>query len=384
MLDAPAYNSQMVTEWLTQKFGLYSHTASKYWESDADIKPPNKTLQQCPDIAKQLIHSELGQNFHVIMGCGRNKFLPKTTTDEEGGLGHRLDNKNLIEEWKEIKEKDQKKHEYIWNRKQLMEVKNDTDYLFGLFDNDMCKYNVDRDPEMDPTLEEMTEAAIKRLQKSEKGYFLFVEGGMIDQAHHDNKAGKALDETAEFSKAIRKAVEMTNEQDTLIVVTADHSHTMVIGSYPKRGSDVLGLSNIYDLFKFKEIIPILTYANGPGQEHTVNGSIYDYSKDNIDMNYKYPVTYKTTQETHGGDDVLIYARGPWAHLFGGVMEQNAIPHLMAYASCVGDKSTACKDGATSTGNGVLPNPKTFEVITCLQLLLTVIYCKQYINIFYEL
>lgn len=46
-------------------------------------------------------------------------------------------------------------------------------------------------------------------------------------------------------------------------------------------------------------------------------------------------------ETHGGDDVAIFAHGPWAQLFTGVNEQNMIPHMMAYASCVGYGKTAC-------------------------------------------
>lgn len=139
----------------------------------------------------------------------------------------------------------------------------------------MCKYNVDRDPEMDPTLEEMTEAAIKILSKGPKGYFLFVEGGMIDQAHHFNMAGKALDETAEFSKAIKKASELTNEKDTLIVVTADHAHTMNIGGYPKRGANILELANFTDVFPMGGPVPILSYANGPAFKVMSNGSMYN-------------------------------------------------------------------------------------------------------------
>lgn len=47
-------------------------------------------------------------------------------------------------------------------------------------------------------------------------------------------------------------------------------------------------------------------------------------------------------ETHGGEDVAIYARGPYSHLFSAVLEQNCIPHFMAFASCIGyDGLTAC-------------------------------------------
>ncbi|XP_044759337.1 membrane-bound alkaline phosphatase-like isoform X2 [Coccinella septempunctata] len=349
--------------------GLFSHTAHKDWESDADLVKHKKDPAHCPDIGRQLIESKVGSNFHVIMGGGRNKLLPKEVTDDEGKAGKRLDGRNLIEEWKKKKMEEEKKFEYIWNRKQLMELNETTDYLLGLFENDMCKYHVDRDPEMDPTLEEMTEAAIKLLSKSPNGYFLFVEGGMIDQAHHFNLAGKALDETVEFSKAIRRATQLTNEKDTLIVVTADHAHTMIIGGYPKRGENILSLTNFTDVFPMGGPVPVLSYANGPGYKMTNNGTLYNFTADKIDMDYKYPVLYKTVVETHGGDDVLIYARGPWSHLFQGVMEQNAIPHLMAYASCVGSKSTACKDGFTPNSSIRIPG-SIMTIITTQFLILS--------------
>ena len=57
--------------------------------------------------------------------------------------------------------------------------------------------------------------------------------------------------------------------------------------------------------------------------------------------YKYPSMVPLTSETHGGDDVAIFARGPYAHLFTGVLEQNTLPHFMAFASCIGDGLSAC-------------------------------------------
>lgn len=62
-----------------------------------------------------------------------------------------------------------------------------------------------------------------------------------------------------------------------------------------------------------------------------------------DMNFKRPGLAPLESETHGGDDVGIFARGPWSHLFTGVNEQNIIPHIMAYASCVGDGITVCDE-----------------------------------------
>lgn len=59
-------------------------------------------------------------------------------------------------------------------------------------------------------------------------------------AHHEGRAKFALEETYQFDLAISAALELTDRQDTLIVVTADHAHTMSINGYPIRGNPILG------------------------------------------------------------------------------------------------------------------------------------------------
>ncbi|CAH1108438.1 unnamed protein product [Psylliodes chrysocephalus] len=313
--------------------GVYAHTAYRHWESDSDVLDSHLNPKVCVDIATQLILGKTGQNLHVILGGGRKKFIPKYSSDEEGRPGDRSDEINLISEWIGQKAEMGVKSEYVSNRSQLLKVKNDTEYLLGLFANNHMQYNLDRDNTTEPSLQEMTEAAIKLLKKGPNGYFLFVEGGKIDKGHHATTPRKALDETAEFSKAIQKAVEMTDEEDTLIVVTADHSHTMSFSGHAKRGTDVFGYAGIADDNNF---YTILSYANGPGFRHgkkNKNRYVPSIHKLN-DKDTKWPATAPLHSETHGADDVSIYARGPWAHLFAGVLEQNIIPHIMATAACV--------------------------------------------------
>lgn len=105
--------------------------------------------------------------------------------------------------------------------------------MLGLFDESHCKYNYEIDGISDtaPTLSEMTDKAIKILSTNKNGYFLFVEGGRIDHAHHDTFAHIALDETRQFSRTIGMAQSMVDADDTLIVVTADHGHTMTYSGY---------------------------------------------------------------------------------------------------------------------------------------------------------
>lgn len=59
------------------------------------------------------------------------------------------------------------------------------------------------------------------------------------------------------------------------------------------------------------------------------------SLDFTDPLTRYPAMVPVESETHGGDDVGVYASGPWSHLFVGNYEQNVIPVAMAYAARIG-------------------------------------------------
>src|SRR5690606_37208519 len=117
--------------------------------------------------------------------------------------------------------------------------------LLGLFEPSAMHYVHDRgeDAAGEPTLAEMTRAAIERLQRDPDGYVLLVEGALIDYAHHAGNAFRALDETIALSEAVAVADAMTSADDTLIVVTADHAHTMTFAGYPARGNPILGKAN---------------------------------------------------------------------------------------------------------------------------------------------
>jgi alkaline phosphatase len=102
----------------------------------------------------------------------------------------------------------------------------------------------------------------------------------IDHAHHSTKAQKALIETIAMDAAVATAVDMTSEDSTLIVVTADHAHVMNINGYPQRGNPILGFAGISDVDELP--YTTLTYANGPGYKHPEdNGDRYDLTNDNL-------------------------------------------------------------------------------------------------------
>lgn len=326
--------------------GLYAHTAERDWESDADVAKSQCSLeeiQRIPDMAEQLVHNEVAKKFKVIFGGGRGNLRGQNSIDEEGKRGYRLDGNDLIEEW--IRERNRTgRAKYIWNKSglQSLDYKN-LNHVLGLFEQDHCRFNLDIMNYVlkeEPTLMDMTVSAIKLLQKDRKGFFLFVEGGRIDMAHHENRAWLALEDTNEFSRTIEVARQMTDERETLIVVTSDHSHAFSYSGYAERGSDIFGLADVSDVDGLP--YPILSYGNGMGYYETFDGAKRrNMSKENVDLKYpyqRYISTVPLNSETHAGEDVGVYASGPYSHIFTGNYEQNNIPLLMAYAAKIGPYS----------------------------------------------
>jgi alkaline phosphatase len=81
----------------------------------------------------------------------------------------------------------------------------------------------------------MTKRAIELTSDNPKEFFLVIESGRIDHAHHANNAYNALNETVELSAAVQAALDLTNSEETLVTVTSDHGHVMTMSGYPKRG-----------------------------------------------------------------------------------------------------------------------------------------------------
>jgi alkaline phosphatase len=180
---------------------------------------------------------------------------------------------------------------------------------------------------------------------NKNGYFLMIEGGRIDHAHHDGNALRALRDTVALSDAVRTAVGKVNLDETLIIVTADHSHTLFIQGYPARGNNILGLvreigSNgeieaNYTVDRDKKPFTTLGYANGTGARGKDRPDLTEEMVLNPD--YKQEANIPRTSESHGGEDVAIFAIGVNAHLIRGSMEQNWIFYVMADALRLGRK-----------------------------------------------
>lgn len=207
---------------------LYAHTAERNWENDEKVKNDCGKKSGVNDIAWQLINGDIGKQFKVVMGGGKTQFLDEDFYSD----GKRRDGLDLIQEFLD----EDVNNIYVETRDDLLAVDtNKTKRLLALFNDSHLKYNLkakESKKNKQPTLTEMTQKALELLEtNNDEGYFLLVEGGRIDTAHHNNKAQLALDETAEMAEAVALARTLTDMQDTLIVVTADHSHTMSISGY---------------------------------------------------------------------------------------------------------------------------------------------------------
>ncbi|CAL8129984.1 unnamed protein product [Orchesella dallaii] len=239
----------------------YAHSANTAWENDKKVTDSGENSDLCDDTAEQLIFGDVGKRINVILGGGRNEMIPNTTLDVETNQpGHRTDGKNLIDSW--LQSKNPQTAKYVWNKEQLLSVDTKkTDHLLGLFSYSNMGYVNEAESNADPSLAEMTKVAIDILSKNPSGYFLFIEGGRIDQANHENKAQKAFLEVLGLDDAI------------LAAMTIDLQYTQMTG------------------------LPLI-------------------------------------EETHGGEDVAVYSRGPWSHLLAGVNHESYIPHVIAYAACL--------------------------------------------------
>uniref|UniRef100_A0A5F5PYQ7 Alkaline phosphatase n=1 Tax=Equus caballus TaxID=9796 RepID=A0A5F5PYQ7_HORSE len=326
--------------------GTYAHTVNRNWYSDADM-PAEALNDGCQDIATQLISN---MDIDVILGGGRKYMFPKGTPDPEypndaSQNGTRVDQRNLVQEWLAKYQGAQ----YVWNRTVLIQASQDPSvtHLMGLFEPEDMKYEAHRDLTLDPSLTEMTEAALRVLSRNPSGFYLFVEGGRIYHGHHAGTAYLALTEATMFDDAIDKASQLTSEEDTLTLVTADHSHIFSFGGYTLRGSSILGLapSKASDGKAYTSIL----YGNGPGFALS-QGSRPDVNESqSSEYSGSQQAAVPLSSETHSGEEVAVFARGPQAHLVHGVQEQTSwrTSYPSSRASSPIQPAT-CRPPATST------------------------------------
>jgi alkaline phosphatase len=342
----------------------YAHTSHRDAESAADlarlVKETGKPAGGLKDIAAQLLdfkvrpttmNGKASQGLEVVLGGGRTKFMLDSQEDPEDKTkkGEQPE-RDLIQEWTK------RGGSYVTNLQEFAALPiTKTGPVLGLFEPGYMQYDLDRTAKPtpdEPSLAEMTTTAIRILQRGPKGFFLMVEGGRIDHGLHAGNAKRALYDAMALAKAVEAARKLVGD-DTLIIVTADHSHTLTMSGYPKRGNPILGLvvgnsevgepKTEPDRALDGKPYTTLGFANGPGSICTCKKdeqgkTVCDCppradlsAVDTTANDFKQQTLVPLNSETHGGEDVVIYARGPWAHLVQGTMEENAVYWVMSKA-----------------------------------------------------
>jgi alkaline phosphatase len=160
-----------------------------------------------------------------------------------------------------------------------------------------------------------------------------------------------------FADAVQAAVDSTDPDETLIIVTADHSHVFTIAGYPKRGNPILGkVVNVGDTepAMASDGMPYTTlgYTNGRGFKdlgdetdadvgygHDIVSVRQDLtSVDTMSPGFHQEALVPKTSETHAGEDVGVHAMGPGAHLLTGTNEQSLIYHVINHSANLVEKA----------------------------------------------
>lgn len=326
-------------------------------------------LQALPTSATY--NARLRGGLDLLMGGGRRHFVPSTLRDEEGDSGSRPDGRDLRAEFQKAG------YRYVWNHTQFEALAPSSLPVLGLFERGHMEFEHDRVKDLggEPSISDMTVKAIEMLEGATRrrgqGYFLHVEAGRIDHAHHAGNAYRALTDTQALDEAIGAAARMVDLRETLIIVSADHSHVFNIAGYPMRPlqelpyrvngyapgyeqSQAAGhgiLDVVWDLNQSTGFVEestdrngvpytALGYHNGPGYRGTarVDPRLDTFKglggvtpKGPADPAYFAEAAVPMSSETHSGEDVAIYAIGPGAERVRGTVKNTHIFHVMRRA-----------------------------------------------------
>ncbi|ASS95062.1 alkaline phosphatase [Peribacillus simplex NBRC 15720 = DSM 1321] len=229
-------------------------------------------------------------------------------------------------------------YSYVTDKNQMLKDKNEQ--VLGLFASEGLPKMIDR-PSETPSLEDMTSSAIKRLNKNKDGFFLMVEGSQVDWAGHDNDIVGAMSEMEDFEKAYKAAIEFAKkDKHTLVVATADHStggfSIGAKGIYNWYGEPIKAAKRTPDfmadaIVKGADVEKTLKqYINQnevkltDDEIKTVTEAAKSKNVTNVDNAIEAIFDNRTntawTTGGHTGEDVPVYAYGPYKERFAGQVD----------------------------------------------------------------
>jgi alkaline phosphatase len=148
----------------------------------------------------------------VLLGGGRDQFLPRSQPGSR-----RNDDADMIASF--VK----KQYQVVSNKLELEQSQRGK--VLGLFGLSDMSFEIDRDKKTEPSLSEMTRAAIRHLHDNNpRGFFAFIENEGVDSASHLTDVAAMIHDYREFDRAVGLAYEFYKKypRETLIIVTSDH------------------------------------------------------------------------------------------------------------------------------------------------------------------
>jgi alkaline phosphatase len=297
---------------------------------------------------ESIAHQYLVNRVDVLLGGGIEDFLPtpaagKKTASQE--TGKRKDGIDLINEFRNDG------YAFVKNRDELMKLNTaGTDKLLGLFSRGAMAYEIDRNPEKEPHIAEMTQAALDILSKNPNGFFLMVEGGKIDWANHGHDVAGSVYDTIAFDKAVKLAVDFaTKNPDTLVIVVDDHEtggmaitarvNIKAIQNLKTSAERIARLikkdgSNIDHVFRTYAGISNLSERDRKMVLDEVNGRLkledeWGYGSTIVARIISKHTGVHFSTGGHTGTPAVLAAYGAGSHRFGGYYDQTEIPLRIA-------------------------------------------------------
>ena len=125
---------------------------------------------------------------------------------------------------------------------------------WALFKPHAMSYDLDRDPNEEPSIEEMTRKALDILSQNENGFFLMVEGSKIDWGAHANDAVCCITDMIAFDNAVGAAIDFAKKDgETAVVIMPDHGNSgFTLGSRDLKGYDKASFEKLFgNVSKYK-------------------------------------------------------------------------------------------------------------------------------------
>ncbi|MDR0762746.1 MAG: alkaline phosphatase [Campylobacteraceae bacterium] len=306
----------------------------------------------------------------VVLGGGSAYFLPKSIPGSK-----RKDDIDYVEKFR------QDGYALATDAASLKEVKGKSNKLLGLFhlgnmdgvlDRKFLKNDVTKKFPNQPDLTEMTSAALEVLSKNKNGFFLMVEGALIDKASHPLDWDRALYDTIMFDKCVGIAKEFAKTHpDTLIIVTGDHTHGVSIigtidddksgemrekvGVYAEAGfpnyqdKDKDGYPDTPDVSKrlavfannfpdyYETFRPKLDAQFVPAVQNEKGEYVANEAYKNIDgaVFRVGNIPKNTDTGVHSVDDMIVQAYGPGSEVIKGYMDNTQLFKVIVDAMALG-------------------------------------------------